>query len=369
MGKAADVPLVLDGELVALDKNGAPTGFQKLQGRIHLIGSSDVERVDRDQPVALILFDLLRDGDDDLRGLPLAERRTRLEARLKGHLTSTLRLSEQIAGDGRAMHERAKAEGWEGLIAKSAQSVYQSGRRSPNWMKSKLVKQQEFVVGGWTEPRQTRQYFGALLLGVHKEGDPSGKLTYVGHTGTGFDQRELERVSKLLKSREIAESPFAERFKTNEPAHWARPDLVAQVRFTEWTADGKLRHPVYLGLRDDKKAAQVVREQTSGTRGRGRESPEPERPSPEPRRPAATRAGAPARRQADPSSRRRGAVARARGCAEGRCGRAAGWRPSQRHESRESLLAGSEADEGRPPPLLRDGRATDPACHRRIGRS
>ena len=110
LGKAADVPLVLDGELVALDKNGAPSGFQKLQGRIHLIGSSDVERVDRDQPVALILFDLLRDGDDDLRGLPLAERRTRLEVRLKGHLTSTLRLSEQIAGDGRAMHERAKAE-------------------------------------------------------------------------------------------------------------------------------------------------------------------------------------------------------------------------------------------------------------------
>ncbi len=261
LGAAANVPLVIDGELVALDKAGAPTGFQKLQGRIHLLGSNDVARVDRDQPVALIVFDLLRDGEDDLRGLPLVERRTRLEARMRGHLSSTLRLSEQIAGDGRAMHERAKAEGWEGLIAKSAKSVYQSGRRSPNWMKSKLVKQQEFVVGGWTEPRQTRQYFGALLLGVHKEGDPSGTLTYVGHTGTGFDQRELERVSKLLKSREIAESPFAERFKTNEPAHWARPDLVAQVRFTEWTADGKLRHPVYLGLRDDKKAAQVIREE------------------------------------------------------------------------------------------------------------
>ena len=293
LGKAADVPLVLDGELVALDKNGAPSGFQKLQGRIHLIGSSDVERVDRDQPVALILFDLLRDGDDDLRGLPLAERRTRLEARLKGHLTSTLRLSEQIAGDGRAMHERAKAEGWEGLIAKSAQSVYQSGRRSPNWMKSKLVKQQEFVVGGWTEPRQTRQYFGALLLGVHKEGDPSGKLTYVGHTGTGFDQRELERVSKLLKSREIAESPFAERFKTNEPAHWARPDLVAQVRFTEWTADNKLRHPVYLGLRDDKKAAEVVRE------GRREQSPERRVPSPEHRVPVSANLSAVASAKAE----------------------------------------------------------------------
>ena len=265
LGAAANVPLVIDGELVALDKAGAPTGFQKLQGRIHLLGSNDVARVDRDQPVALIVFDLLRDGEDDLRGLPLVERRTRLEARMRGNLSSTLRLSEQVTGDGRAMQERAKAEGWEGLIAKSAKSVYQSGRRSPNWMKSKLVKQQEFVVGGWTEPRQTRQYFGALLLGVHKEGDPSGTLTYVGHTGTGFDQRELERVSKLLKSREIAESPFAERFKTNEPPHWARPDLVAQVRFTEWTADQKLRHPVYLGLRDDKKAAQVIREERQGS--------------------------------------------------------------------------------------------------------
>jgi bifunctional non-homologous end joining protein LigD len=262
LGAAAGVPLVIDGEVVALDKRGAPTGFQKLQGRIHLLGSSDVQRLERDQPVALIVFDLLRHGDADLRGLPLAERRRRLEALLRGHLSSTLRISEQVAGDGRALHERAKAEGWEGLIAKSAQSVYQSGRRSPNWMKSKLHKEQEFVVGGWTEPRQSRQYFGALLLGVHKEGEPgSRKLTYVGHTGTGFDQRELERVSKLLKAREVPQSPFAERFKTNEPAHWVRPDLVAQVRFTEWTADGKLRHPVYLGLRDDKKAAQVVREE------------------------------------------------------------------------------------------------------------
>jgi bifunctional non-homologous end joining protein LigD len=130
-------------------------------------------------------------------------------------------------------------------------------------MKSKIHKQQEFVIGGWTEPRQTRQYFGALLLGVHQgERAGSGKLTYVGHTGTGFDGRELERVSKLLKAREVAQSPFTERFKTNEPAHWVRPDLVAQVRFTEWTADGKLRHPVYLGLRDDKKAAQVIREES-----------------------------------------------------------------------------------------------------------
>ena len=170
-----------------------------------------------------------------------------------------LRLSEQVTGDGRALEARAREEGWEGLIAKDARAPYHSGRRSPAWRKLKILQQQEFIVGGWTEPRATRQYFGALLLGVHDE-KGRGALTYVGHTGTGFNQAELARVWKLLKAREVERSPFAEPIKSNEPAHWVRPDLVAQVRFTEWTDDGKLRHPVYLGLRDDKRTEDVVRE-------------------------------------------------------------------------------------------------------------
>lgn len=249
-------PLLIDGEIVALDSRGAPSGFQNLQGRIHLKGARDVAAVDKAQPVALIAFDLLRDGNDDMRGRPLTERRARLETRIGTFLTPALRISEQVGADGRALHARAVKEGWEGLIAKDARAPYQSGRRSPSWRKIKLLKQQEFIVGGWTEPRQTRQYFGALLLGV-REGDT---VKYVGHTGTGFDQAELARVWKLLKPREVARSPFAARIKTNEPAHWVKPELVAQVRFTEWTADDKLRHPVYLGLRDDKKAADVVKE-------------------------------------------------------------------------------------------------------------
>ncbi len=251
-------PLLLDGEIVALDEQGRPAGFQRLQGRIHLTGDLDVQAIDKAQPAALIAFDLLRDGDTDLRGLSLTERRARLDARLAPGQSSTLRISEQAAGDGRALQARALAEGWEGLIVKEARAPYQSGRRSPTWRKMKVVHEQEFVIGGWTEPRQTRQYFGALLLGVHER---AGALTYVGHTGTGFNQSELARLWKLLKPRETQKSPFSSRIKTNEPAHWVRPDLVAQVRFTEWTTDDKLRHPVYLGLRDDKRAADVVREE------------------------------------------------------------------------------------------------------------
>ena len=261
-----DRPIVLDGEIVALDEQGNPAGFQRLQGRMHLSGAVDVARAEQGQPAVLIVFDILRDGEDVCR-LPLSARRKRLEQvmagvfRVKQGASGTLRLSEQVADDATALHARAVNEGWEGLIAKDAASTYQPGRRSPAWRKIKLLNEQEFVVGGWTEPRQTRQYFGALLLGVHE----AGGLKYVGHTGTGFDTKELARVSKLLEAREIETSPFSERIKTNEPAHWARPDLVAQIRFTEWTADAKLRHPVYLGLRDDKAASEIVRE------GRGAE--------------------------------------------------------------------------------------------------
>ena len=322
-GRALKGPVVVDGEIAALDERGRPAGFQRLQGRMHLAGARDVERAEQAQPATFIAFDILRDGKEDLTRLPLTERRKRLEElfdrvfRLRAEATrlnekqaqagskqkkaeagsketkaeatgtqskprssrlpgperaiasrrqaedQVIRLSEQVADDATAMYARAMKEKWEGLIAKDASSTYQPGRRTPAWRKIKLVQEQEFVVGGWTEPRQTRQHFGALLLGVH-EGD---RLQYVGHTGTGFDQKELTRVSKMLKAREIETSPFSERIKTNEPAHWARPDLVAQVRFTEWTSDNKLRHPVYLGLRDDKSAREVVREGASGARG------------------------------------------------------------------------------------------------------
>jgi bifunctional non-homologous end joining protein LigD len=255
-------PVVLDGEIVALDPEGEPTGFQHLQGRIHLSevdGSAPV--ADR---VAYIVFDVLRVGARDLRERRLADRRAELE-RVFGKASSpVLRISTQARGDGRELYQEALSRGWEGVIAKHVDSTYKSGKRTPDWRKLKIVHEQEFVLGGWTEPRQSRAYFGALLLGVYDEGDGAdAKLTYVGHTGTGFNERELSRVMKMLTPLETKECPFKQRPKTNERPHWIRPELVAQIKFTEWTADAKLRHPVYLGLRDDKKPHDVRREEKS----------------------------------------------------------------------------------------------------------
>jgi bifunctional non-homologous end joining protein LigD len=239
--------LVLDGEIVALDSAGRPAGFQHLQ---RSAGNC-----------AYICFDILRDGATDFRGRPLVERRKALEHLLAGTSSAILRISEIVFGDGRELHKRAVAEGWEGLIVKKAASIYHSGKRTPDWRKIKLVSEQEFVVAGWTEPRQTRMHLGALLLGVHD----NGNLLYAGRVGTGFDDRELAKLIKLLKPIETGTTPLSNAPRTNEKTHWVKPTLVAQVRFTEWTADGSLRHPVYLGLRDDKNADDVKRERQGST--------------------------------------------------------------------------------------------------------
>jgi bifunctional non-homologous end joining protein LigD len=261
-------PVVLDGEIVALDAAGAPAGFQQLQGRIHVGGRhSSPQPTPGTAPVgptAFIVFDFLQDGRQSLRDKPLRERRRALEqvfGRRKSTNASILRLSEIAYGDGRALYRRAVERRWEGLIAKRADSRYRPGKRTPDWRKLKLVHEQEFVVGGWTDPRESRSHFGALLIGVHKK--PGGPLTYAGGLGTGFNERELARVMALLKPLATRTCPFEETPKTAAHAHWVKPTLVAQVKFAEWTADGHLRHPVYLGLRDDKKAKDVHREKAT----------------------------------------------------------------------------------------------------------
>jgi bifunctional non-homologous end joining protein LigD len=246
--------VILDGEIVALDEHGEPAGFQRLQNRIHLTESSSQSAAGR---VAFIAFDVLRDREEDLRPLPLTARRARLERIFRNPGSPILRISEVAAGDGRELYKRALEHGWEGLIAKCVDSIYHTGKRTHDWRKLKILHEQEFVVGGWTESRTSGRPFGALLLGYY---DKDGSLTYAGHTGTGFNQRELERVMKLLKPLEAATSPFKSRVRTNERPHWTQPKLVAQLKFGEWTDDGILRQPVYLGLRDDVPPTSVRRE-------------------------------------------------------------------------------------------------------------
>ncbi len=244
-------PVLLDGEVVALDARGEPGGFQQLQGRMHLTGERDIAREASAQKAAFIAFDILRDGAEDLRPLILTHRRARLERIFGASGSSEVRHGEYAAGDGRRLYARAMQDGWEGLVAKRADSRYESGRRSPNWIKLKLKKTESLVVGGWTEPRETRQHFGALVLGAFTRDAPDAPLRYVGHVGSGFTGRELTRLAKLLRSCATDRTPFDGPVPANETVHYVQPSLIAEVTFTGWTNEPHLRHAVYLGTRDD----------------------------------------------------------------------------------------------------------------------
>jgi bifunctional non-homologous end joining protein LigD len=245
-------PYVLDGEIVALGGSG-PARFQQLQSRMHVKDSKAIAEHVEQQPAALIAFDLLVDGTDGLVHEPWSTRRARLEKRLRAHRSPQLQLSEVERGSGAKMLEQARATGWEGIIAKRVDSVYLPGVRSDAWLKLKVELRQEFVVGGYTEPRNTREHIGALLLGYFDR----GRFLYVGHTGGGFTRAGLKEMRDRLRGLERKTSPFEETPKTNERAHWVRPEVVVEVKFSEWTADGKLRQPIYLGTRDDKDAREV----------------------------------------------------------------------------------------------------------------
>lgn len=252
-------PLVLDGEIVALER-GKPGRFQGLQSRLHVQGDADIKRLEDDAPAALMVFDLLLDGDDVLVGEPWTERRKVLELRLRNRTGTHLRLGDSAPGGAREMLRKARAAGWEGVMAKRTDAPYALGQRSNAWLKLKLERRQEFVVGGYTEPRKSRQYFGALLVGYY-DGD---RLVYAGHVGGGFDHDSLREMHAQLVKLARKTPPFANPPRPNEPAHWVRPTLVVEVKFNEWTADGLLRQPVFLGTRDDKDASTVTREPTPG---------------------------------------------------------------------------------------------------------
>jgi bifunctional non-homologous end joining protein LigD len=239
---------VADGEIVAFD--GRRTSFERLQGRM---GISD-PRLARltGIPVYLYLFDLLEFAGNDLTGLPLRERKAALKRALTFH--DPVRYTPHRNECGEEFFREACAKGWEGLIAKRASSTYVHGR-SRDWLKLKCALEQELVIGGYTPPQGARKYFGALLVGYYEDGE----LRYAGKVGTGFSEATLRSLGAKLEALRTDDCPFT-RDGLPRRAVWVKPELVGQFAFSEWTRDGKLRHPRFLGLREDKPAAEVVRE-------------------------------------------------------------------------------------------------------------
>jgi bifunctional non-homologous end joining protein LigD len=241
-------PLILDGEIVVLDGEGR-SSFQRLQERLDRFGRSQPEKA----PVTFVVFDVLYANGRDVRKEPLEKRKAMLEALLTGK--GPVMFSKHVVGDGKKLFELAQARNLEGIMAKRLDSLY-AGRRSRDWLKIKTGRRQEVVVGGWTEGRGSRKHFGALLVGVYEKNE----FVYAGSVGTGFDAKKLASLAKRLAPLERKTSPFANPPKTDTPAHWVKPDLVAEVAFNEWTREGLMRQPVFIALREDKAPGDVVRE-------------------------------------------------------------------------------------------------------------
>jgi bifunctional non-homologous end joining protein LigD len=236
---------VIDGELVALDKKGV-SQFQLLQNALR-----------HEAKLLYCAFDLMFCDGEDLRKLTLLERKKRLKEILPRH--KLIAFSRHRKGEGIKFFEEAERKGLEGIMAKRADSMYLSGARTDNWLKIKTSKRQEVVIAGFTAPRRTRPFFGALTLAL-REGS---NWRYIGHVGTGFSHEILEELHRELVKLETPRSPFRGRVKDEVVTTWVKPRLVAEVKFTEWTSAGEMRHPVYLGLRRDKNAEDVVRERES----------------------------------------------------------------------------------------------------------
>jgi DNA ligase D-like protein (predicted ligase) len=240
---------VADGEIVTFE--GEVTSFAKLQQRMQV--QHPAADLLRRVPVWLYLFDLIYLDRYDTQRVPLRYRKDLLQDAFD--FQDPLRFTEHREREGEPFYQEACRRGWEGVMAKNGDSTYVS-RRTREWLKFKCVKEQEFVIGGYTDPERTRIGFGALLVGYYHR----GKLVYAGKVGTGYDTATLRRLAAELARLETSRSPFAADVLPRTGVHWVKPKLVAEVRFTEWTPDGKLRHPRFVGLRDDKRPEEVVRE-------------------------------------------------------------------------------------------------------------
>lgn len=245
--KSLGIHALLDGEIVAVDKAGLAS-FQLLQNWRGLQEGS----------LRYYVFDLAWLEGYDLSGLPLIERKRILQTILpQNH--PVIKYSDHVIKEGDVFFDVAMQGGLEGIIAKKINSKYEKGRRGDTWLKIKVNQRQEVVIAGYTEPRETRKYFGALLLGVYEKNE----LIYVGHTGSGFNQKTLEELYKKLQPLVLDKSPFAHPPKTNMPATWVKPKLVCEIKFTEWTKNRQARHPIFMGLREDKDPKKITIEKTA----------------------------------------------------------------------------------------------------------
>src|SRR3954467_571343 len=249
---------VLDGEVVAFDENGRPS-FERLQGRMHLTGAAAIDARTRSTPIVYIVFDLLYLDGESLMPLPYTERRARLEALdLNG---PSWRTPTYHAGDGAALLQASASQGLEGVMAKRLDSPYEPGRRPGTWLKVKNTRRQELVIGGWLPGEGRRQgRIGALLMGYYDHEPPTPELRCAGKVGTGFDAKELEMLEQVLAARRRPTNPFSGPKQPGKGAIYVEPDLVAEVEFNEWTRQNMLRHPSYKGLRENKRAPDVVLE-------------------------------------------------------------------------------------------------------------
>jgi bifunctional non-homologous end joining protein LigD len=255
LADAVPGPVVLDGEIVALDAAGRPS-FGELQARMHVQRPSSALLAQ--VPVSLLLFDVLHVGGESQLSRTYDDRRSVLEdLGLDGPHWAT---PPAFQGDGAAAMDVSRAQGLEGVLAKRRDSGYLPGRRSRDWLKAKHIRMQEVVVGGWSPGEGRREGgIGSLLLGVH---DDDGRLVYAGHVGTGFSDKVLADLGARLARLEHPTPPFADEVPRPHAkgAHWVTPTLVGEVAFSEWTRDGRMRHPTWRGLREDKSPDEVVRE-------------------------------------------------------------------------------------------------------------
>jgi bifunctional non-homologous end joining protein LigD len=240
-----DGSCVIDGELCALDAHGH-SRFQLLQNALN-----------KKARLLYVVFDALFVGGKDIREKALLDRKKILKAVMPRD--PLLRYSEHVAEFGKREFSKAQRAHEEGVIAKRATGLYYSGKRTREWLKFKAVHEQEVVIVGYTQPRRSRKYFGSLVLAVRDKA--TKRWVYAGHVGTGFDQAALKSLYGTMQALRTDKKPFEQKVKDEHTTTWLIPKIVGEVKFAEWTSEGEMRHPAFLGLRNDKEAPKVIREQ------------------------------------------------------------------------------------------------------------